>query len=263
MLVTSIGNSMKSLLWTVVLLVLILYMMSLYFCSLVSDHRITHTEEEAMGRFDQLDRYFGALDVSMLSLFQSISGGNDWDSLASPLRHHIGGWSALFFSFYIAFTLLAVLNVVTGVFVQSVLLSAKTEKDVFMVNNVRDLFQEEVEGGIRGIMGRDVFLSKLDTPQMRAFFRAIDVDETEAEGLFRLMDLDDNGGVDAEEFLSGCMRLRGPARALDLTMLVREVRRLDQQIRFLKSGRGESSDGGRAQIANPRGARISKRSTGL
>merc|ERR1712228_849165 len=67
-------------------------------------------------------------------------------------------------------------------------------------------------------------MGKLEVPQMQEFFKAIDVDQSEAKGLFHLLDLDNSGSVSAEEFINGCLRLRGPAKSLDLALLIQEVR---------------------------------------
>merc|ERR1711988_321959 len=75
----------------------------------------------------------------------------------------------------------------------------------------------------------DNFVGQLDTPEMRAYFKAIDLDPSEARGLFRLLDMDDSGTINAEEFLNGCLRLRGPAKALDLALVMREMRRMHSQ----------------------------------
>jgi len=73
---------------------------------------------------------------------------------------------------------------------------------------------------------------------MREYFKAIDVDPSEAKGLFRLLDIDSSDALDAEEFLGGCLRLRGPAKALDVALLMHEVKNLNQRFhahfRFLE-----------------------------
>merc|ERR1712217_602933 len=115
-----------------------------------------------------------------------------------PLMTHVSVWLAPLFSFYVAFTLLAMMNVVTAIFVESVLESTKKDKNIFMVNNVRELF-EEVDGGLHaGSMDWETFQDKLDTRPMVEFFKAIDIDRSEATSLFRLLDLDNGGSVDAE-----------------------------------------------------------------
>lgn len=57
-------------------------------------------------------------------------------------------------------------------------------------------------------------------PQIvRKVFKQLDLDVSEAKGLFQLLDTDRTGEIDADEFISGCCRLRGPAKALDLNLL--------------------------------------------
>merc|ERR1719230_1924230 len=84
--------------------------------------------------------YFGSLTRAVLSLWQSMSGGLDWDSLAGPLFTRISWMSGMAFSCFIAFALLALMNVVTGVFVQTALLSARDEEDSFMTSQIIALF---------------------------------------------------------------------------------------------------------------------------
>lgn len=165
----------------------------------------------------------------MLSMFQAINGGVDWALIFEPLIDNITPWSAVVFTLYIAFSLLAMLNVVTGVFVESVLKSTKADKDLFLVNNARELFQNN-DGSIQAAMTWDIFESKLGAPPMREFFRAIEVDPSEPKHLFALLDVDESGTVRADEFLSGCLRLRGPARSLDVALLIQDVKGLKRRL---------------------------------
>jgi len=165
----------------------------------------------------------------MLTMFQSVTGGIDWATALTPLMSQVSWMPAVIFSMYIAFTFLAMLNVVTGVFVESVLKSAKADKDTFMVNNARELFQN-LEEGMQTQMSWEMFESKLSCHQMHEFFKAIDVDPSEAKGLFHLLDLDGSGAVSADEFLNGCLRLSGTAKALDLALVIQEVRQVGQKM---------------------------------
>merc|ERR1712183_1207456 len=85
-----------------------------------------------------------------------------------------------------------------------------------------------------------MFEGLLDTSQMKEAFKAINVDPSEAKGLFKLLDMNNSGVVDAEEFLCGCMKLRGPAKALDLAILSREVRGMERTLRKYNIRRGVS-----------------------
>mmetsp|Transcript_21709 Transcript_21709/g.50651 ORF Transcript_21709/g.50651 Transcript_21709/m.50651 type:complete len:83 (-) Transcript_21709:88-336(-) len=39
-----------------------------------------------------------------------------------------------------------------------------------------------------------------------------------------MLDMNDSGTIDFQEFLSGCVRLQGHARSLDLLMIARDMR---------------------------------------
>ena len=45
---------------------------------------------------------------------------------------------------------------------------------------------------------------------------------TKAWSFFKLLDLDSGGAVEIEEFLMGCLRLRGSARAIDIAKLIHD-----------------------------------------
>mmetsp|Transcript_7886 Transcript_7886/g.23925 ORF Transcript_7886/g.23925 Transcript_7886/m.23925 type:complete len:143 (+) Transcript_7886:295-723(+) len=68
------------------------------------------------------------------------------------------------------------------------------------------------------------FQQEFKNPQMLQYFQSIDLDPSEAEGLFRLLDPDDTGIIDAEDFVMGCLRLHGAAKSIDLTVLMCEDR---------------------------------------
>lgn len=216
-LVACIGASLKSLAWTVVLLAFMLYTLGVWLTQLASDFE--GEGEHAV----LLDKYYGSLGSSMLSLFQAITGGIDWSEALAPLLSCVSMLMGPLFVLYIAFAVLALMNSLTGVFVEAALRSAKQDNDFFIMSNLLELFLDSV-GNFDGTLTLAKFEEQLDNPQMLEYFRAIDVDLGEARNVFRLLDLDGSGTLNAESFLSGCLRLRGPAKSLDVMLLMREVR---------------------------------------
>merc|ERR1719476_561550 len=69
----------------------------------------------------------------------------------------------------------------------------------------------------------DIGLSEFETaivdPRMVAYFNALGLDITDVETLFVLLDKDSTGSISMEEFLVGCMRLKGEAKSLDLAKM--------------------------------------------
>jgi len=234
-LIVSIGTSLKALAWTLVLMLLLVYCASLVVTHLVFEKRQEAFESGQDLELHELEDLFGDMGRTMLSLFESLFGGQDWDIFLRPLMTHITPWIALPWCSYIAFGMLAMLNTITGVFVENVLQCTKKNEEVYLVNNVRELFST-VPGGIHGKMDWRCFERLLNTSQMQDAIQAINLEDADARGLFKLLDADNSGLVCAEEFLAGCLRLRGPAKALDLAILHFELRKLGQHLGRIGSG---------------------------
>merc|ERR1719461_679549 len=99
-MVCSIASSFRSLCWTILLLLLMMYCIGVYMTQLIADSAeenpsILHNEAA-------LSQYFGSLLRSVLSLYQAMTGGVDWDDLLRPLVTRISPWLSLVFALYIA-----------------------------------------------------------------------------------------------------------------------------------------------------------------
>jgi len=140
-----------------------------------------------------------------------------------PLIDHVSPLAGVMFSIYIAFAIFALLNVVTGVFVQSAMRAAKEDNDVYLVNHVRELFENTDTDG-SGKISWEEFEDQLESKAMREYFKHIDIDISEAQGLFFLLDMDGSGTIDADEFLNGSLRLRGPAKAIEIALIMRTLK---------------------------------------
>merc|ERR1719478_1438312 len=64
----------------------------------------------------------------MLTLFKTITGGEDWGNAAAPLEHVNIVWMLIYVS-YVSFCVIAVLNVVTSVFCQSAIENGQLDLD--------------------------------------------------------------------------------------------------------------------------------------
>merc|ERR1719195_1420511 len=178
----------------------------------------------------ELQRLCGDVTHMVLSLFMSICGGIDWRELWVLLVdvHWVYGWA---FIFYIFFMVFGVLNVVVATFVeQSSLISRRDrelgtqnelEKNRQYYNNIRRFFQEADIDGSGSLSWRE-FEDYLGDENVQAYFQSFELDVTQARTLFRLLDLDESDDVNIDEFVEGCMRMRGQARSIDVHMLLYE-----------------------------------------
>ncbi|CAE7039850.1 Cacna1h [Symbiodinium sp. CCMP2456] len=238
MLVSSIVNTLKSLFWALVLLILIVYVFGVIFSQAVNDF-LQDQEPGAPSVTEQgrevLQARFGTVLDAMLSLFMSITDGISYVELLTPLSTLSGLWIFVFL-FYMSFTYFAVLNVVTGVFCHSAIESAQNDhaavvqsilenKETHM-RKLRQLFSKfNADTGsdeLEAIITFPMFEEKINTPAVREYFESLNLDVWDAWSFFKLLDLDQGGAVSVDEFLMGCLRFRGAARAMDVGKLLHD-----------------------------------------
>lgn len=227
MLLVSVAGSVRSLFWTVLVLLLLTYVFGLYLTQLVVDYRMNHPEEHE-GQ-EELLKYYGDLARTMLSLYQTISDGIHWHEVMDPLALHCSQWIAPLFAFYIAFALFAFMNVITGVFVESAMRTAEEDKRRLLINQMKYLF-EGADVDNSGTISWPEFQSLLERPELQTYLKAIDLHQEEARELFHLLDCDGQGEIDAVDFVNGCLRLHGSAKAIDFAAFLHEYRWLSLKL---------------------------------
>jgi len=216
-------------------LLFIMYFFAMFFLHGISEHFRTYYEDNNGSICEttlcvELQRLCGDVANMVLSLFMSICGGIDWRELWVALREisWVYGFCFIFYIFFMAF---GVLNVVVATFVEQSnsisrrdreLVTQKTlEKNREYYNNIRRFFQEADIDGSGSLSWRE-FEDYLGDENVQAYFQSFELDVTQARTLFRLLDLDESDDVDIDEFVEGCMRMRGQARSIDVHMLLYE-----------------------------------------
>jgi len=282
-IVSSIMGSFRSLFWTVILLLLLMYIVGVWFLQSVTDHFVQQRGDEGGGGAlssgeDQLRKHFDSLARTILSLWQALSGGVNWGEVANPLISEVQPLLGVAFAAYIAFALLALMNVVTGVFVQTALHSAEQEEESFLTSQIIQLFHKCKDDDSWGCITEQDLEERLDDPELAKEWKNISVSADEAHYVFALLDVDETGEVQFEEFLSACLRLKGNAKSLDMLIQLQESRhntkvleelfeRLEDSVagisaslQLLQSERCKSPQEPRSSSADAPGPRHSSRS---
>ncbi|CAJ1340777.1 unnamed protein product [Effrenium voratum] len=146
--------------------------------------------------------------------------------------------AAIGYLFFIALVAMAVLNVVTAVFVEYAMKMAAEDRDLVIQDYLdkqskyakaaRAVFTEADADG-SGTITFEEFTTHLQDVRVQAFLQSMELDGMEAVRLFRLLDADGNGAIEVEEFVSGCSCLKGMAKTMDLAMLLREQRKASRR----------------------------------
>lgn len=243
-LLNSIYGSMKSLAWAMCLMSLIVYLFSVIFTQSVLDH-ILDEGEPSSGHSD-LKRYYGTLFTSMLTLYQTFTDGRNWSEVVEPLWdvHLIFKGSLVYiFIMFISFVFFAVTNVITGVFCENAIATAKRDQDEVIANHMaskslyctqlQDLFAT-IDASGSGDVTINEFEMLMYNEKVMHYFETLDIDATDLWDFFQLLDTDGSHSIDLEEFVGGIMKLKGPAKSIDLARLKQATGKVENLLEVLQ-----------------------------
>merc|ERR1712216_206433 len=135
------------------------------------------------------------------------------------------------YNFYVSFVTLAVLNVITGVFCEAAMEGARNDHELMCQQHLQDRscftdafytafgIDAKHDDVLNISLAYDDFERVLSSPATRDYLAAMDLEVSDAWELFKLLDAKESQVIDVAEFVAGCLRLKGPARALDVAML--------------------------------------------
>jgi hypothetical protein len=234
LMIYSLLGSTSNLVWIFLVFFLILYSFTMFFLYGVAEsfqNLDAATQEE-------MRLYYSSVPTCMLSLFMCISGGDDWGNKMRPFRS-LSSLYVYAFIFYIFFTVFGAVNVVVGAFVETAAAVSRRDHDsvieqqIMQRQNVADDLRSffhaaDLDGS--GLLTRDELTEYLQDHKVKASFSSLDLNVSQAYELFDLLDANDDGELTLEEFLSGCMRLRGAASSMDVNLLLWEVEKVTWKV---------------------------------
>jgi voltage-gated sodium channel len=254
-MVFAILKSLDALLWVFIVLFLFMYIFAMVFMHAAIE------ELKSDGDAPELERKFGTLYRSMVTLFMSVTGGMDWIEVYE-LVDGVHATFGVMFLFFVYFMVFLVMNVVIGTVVDVTGGVSRRDKDRAVaeeMNRVKEYsrsienFFTMADADHSGNLSWEEFASYLEDDRIKAYFQTLDLDISQAHTLFRLLDRDQSGGVGISEFFDGCMRLKGPARSLDVNLAIFYLERMEDKLSALgKQIKVQSA--GAAKSSSPRTA---------
>ncbi|CAK0908690.1 unnamed protein product [Prorocentrum cordatum] len=217
-------DSFRSLAWALLMLIIIMYVFAIWFTQDVASH-ILKVRSEGLPVDPVLTEYFGNLLLTLSSLFHAMLNGISWIELTNGLKYE-PSMQALFF-FYVSFTLLA-----TAHTQREFLVEKQIEQKQKWLQEMKELFQEMDKEGC-GSISLETIQEFLKDARVESYFQALGLEPHDTERLFDHLDDDNSGEVSLDEFLQGCLRLRGQARSIDVYSVMHDVRSLNSRFEEL------------------------------
>eukprot|EP00746_Dinoflagellata_sp_MGD_P112283 gnl/MRDRNA2_/MRDRNA2_49290_c0_seq1.p1 gnl/MRDRNA2_/MRDRNA2_49290_c0~~gnl/MRDRNA2_/MRDRNA2_49290_c0_seq1.p1 ORF type:complete len:645 (+),score=102.50 gnl/MRDRNA2_/MRDRNA2_49290_c0_seq1:89-2023(+) len=268
LLIHSIMGSIKSLVWIILLIMMMLYIIGVFLTQFVTDHLAEARQlpgEQSLEWEDELLLRYGSLLRSVYTLYMGMTAGMAWGEGAEPLVEGISPWFAALYSIYIAFALFAILNVVTGIFVESAMAMAQQDRDFVIqetmnerqskANELGKIFREaDISGD--GMLSLEELEDHFADASVAAYLQALDLDVSSTRAMFQLLDADKSGHVEISEFMEGCRKLTGTLSSLDFAMsrmesqrnmhqleakLTDRIEKISKEVQFKSKGKAQSS----------------------
>jgi voltage-gated sodium channel len=174
----------------------------------------------------QVYEYFGTFTRSFVTTTQLTLG--NWVPVCRLLHEHVSGLWAVFIVFYIIFIHFAAIKVISAVFIVETQKVASTDEELLILQKERQITRliknfagvfKEIDSTGDGLVDYDEFQNVIHDHRVLTWLAALDLDIEQCEGMFALLNGGD-GKISFQEFVKGVQRLKGDAKAIDLTMLM-------------------------------------------
>jgi len=245
MMMLALVHSVVSLFWAVTTLGFLHYLASIVVMTLVSDYvSAAAGDDDTVG---DLTLWFESMPMSMLTLFMAITGGVSWWEIMQPMQV-VGHLAGAIFVCFIVVAVLAVLNIITGMFVTDAIEKARSDErctlEREMEQNLEHRRQLEklyrkLDVHRHGQITFDELCEQAERKEVQAVFSLYGIEATDVPSLFSLLDVDDSHSIECDEFVMGCMKFKSRSTSVNVECTLLEIKEmLGTCLKHLKKNRG-------------------------
>jgi voltage-gated sodium channel len=228
-IVVCIQGSLSNLFWSLVMLCLVFFMFSLILVQMVATAMVAGTELT-----QSAEDLYGSVSIAMLTLFKSSTGGDDW-SVAYDAAIETGPLAGIVFIAFISFTQLALINIITGTFVEAAMSSLSPSREVLAsehermerehANELKSLCHQ-VDHDRSGKLTPDQFEDGIRRGRIPMLLTLLGLSKSRVIQMFRTLSEQakhDEGQVSIDRFVELCMQLKGGATTYELQWFQAQV----------------------------------------
>lgn len=218
-MLASIMGSLSSLFWSLIMTSLIIYVFAIFFVQQMAIE-LDRTRDEMSELWKEQRYFFRTVQRTGLTLLQSTMGGLDWQSIYL-LIEPLGELHVAAFLFYIVFFNFAVVNILTGIFLENAMKLCKPEPHEIAE---MDLKQDEEHGcQLRNIMmnmdsdhyaiiTKHEFRASVTDSDTAKRFAEMGIDLSDPNLFFQMLVCSvSTERVTVDTFVDGAMAMRGMA----------------------------------------------------
>jgi len=230
MVTSSLGHAMKILAWVFVVMAMLLYISGMLVTAeiginneLYNDYYTKVVYGTTRKGWDH-ELYFKTIFRSMFTLFQMMTLESWTDDIARHVVRNQPGM-LIFLILFLGVLTFGLMNIVIAIVVENTLAQAERdekrltkakERDRLKVfSQLRDIFVE-ADADQSGSLDVQEVIDVIARPEIYNKLKMIDFPVENPVQIFTLLDYDDSGELSIDEFISGCLRMKGSAKSKDL-----------------------------------------------
>jgi len=240
LMIGSVMQSLASLSWALLLLLIIMYLFAVFFMQGTIMYFRSEEEPSAFVR-EGITSWYGSVFDTMYTLLATITGGLNWFDVVQPLEE-ISMLYRCLFCFYVVFVVIGVLNVLTGIFVEraqelsgldrDLVIQTELKRNETFLVEMRRIFEEADADG-SGTISWGEFKGYLENDRVKAYLATQQLDAFDARTLFDILNVGEGEEISIDKFIVGCMRLKGMAKSVDLLAVLNETREVSRRLKVL------------------------------
>jgi len=221
-----IGIALRSWFWILVFTSVIIYICSIFLAH--GTYPLCNPKDGVVSiEHSDLCEHFGDFGRTFFTCYKATFGGLLWGDLVAAIEVAPFGYQVLFVGF-VAFGVIIVANLAAGVLIgvhadgkrhdlECMIAEEERETSLF-IEAMNEVFQE-MDTNQSGAVSKEELELALEDPKMNALLRCYKLEMHDAHLLFDLLDVDNSNTIDVEEFIGGCLKMKGTAQAIDIVRL--------------------------------------------
>jgi len=235
LMMMSVSASLSALAPAFVLLILLIYLFGICLMQGIIAYVDSGPTLAVVG---QIEYRFGTVGTTMKTLFMSVTSGVSWIECLEILEQ-VGPMYDMVFLFYIGFVQICVLNIVTGVFVDTVHQMYRPEREEMVQREIskrkqvlkliRSIF-EDADEDMSGTITWEEFEECMSDEQILMYLSSLEIDITQAREIFEIIDSDGRNEVGIDEVVIGFLEMKGAAKGADVVILRNNVTKLTKKL---------------------------------
>eukprot|EP00930_Biecheleria_cincta_P045462 TRINITY_DN31329_c0_g1_i1.p1 TRINITY_DN31329_c0_g1~~TRINITY_DN31329_c0_g1_i1.p1 ORF type:complete len:526 (-),score=124.44 TRINITY_DN31329_c0_g1_i1:357-1934(-) len=248
LLLQSLKDSMQTLFWTVVLLIVVLYIAAVILTQQIGHNVAVYGNYRKLSGGWDHEELFGTVGRSMFTLMQVMT----LDSWCSKVVRHVAvnqWYMVAFFCIFLLITTFGIMNILVSVIVEKTLAASMQNKQRLRLreekaqraelDSIKEIFLISDTDGSNSL-DLEEFLAAMKNPEVQWRMKMLELPVAETEKLFGVIDGDGSQTLSYNDFIQGCAKLKGFAMSKDMLAVMAQADALAGKMDLMADALAES-----------------------